>query len=67
MRLPVRTRERQTGQERIAVDNDAEQLRALGYSSGFDRTLTKWQNFSLGFTYLSPQPVGESSHFSCRP
>jgi amino acid transporter len=52
-----------TGQERFAVDNDAEQLRALGYSSGFDRTLTKWQNFSLGFTYLSPV-VGVYSVFA---
>jgi amino acid transporter len=34
--------------------NDAEQLRALGYVSNFDRTMSKWENFSLGFTYLSP-------------
>jgi amino acid transporter len=37
-----------------AVDRDAEQLRALGYTSHFDRTMSKWENFSLGFTYLSP-------------
>jgi amino acid transporter len=37
-----------------AVDQDAEQLRALGYVSHFDRTMSKWENFSLGFTYLSP-------------
>jgi len=36
------------------VDRDAEQLRALGYTSHFDRTMSKWENFSLGFTYLSP-------------
>jgi amino acid transporter len=36
------------------VDQDAEQLKALGYSSNFDRTMSKWENFSLGFTYLSP-------------
>src|SRR5450631_2478951 len=36
------------------VDRDAEQLKALGYTSNFDRTITKWENFSLGFTYLSP-------------
>ncbi len=36
------------------VDQDAEQLKALGYVSHFDRTMSKWQNFSLGFTYLSP-------------
>jgi amino acid transporter len=35
-------------------DEDAEQLRALGYVSHFDRTMSKWENFSLGFTYLSP-------------
>jgi amino acid transporter len=37
-----------------ALDQDAEQLRALGYVSHFDRTMSKWENFSLGFTYLSP-------------
>ena len=37
-----------------AADHDAEQLRALGYESHFDRTMSKWENFSLGFTYLSP-------------
>jgi amino acid transporter len=36
------------------VDKDAEQLKALGYVSHFDRTMSKWENFSLGFTYLSP-------------
>jgi amino acid transporter len=37
-----------------ADDSDAEQLRNLGYVSHFDRTMSKWENFSLGFTYLSP-------------
>ena len=37
-----------------AVDRDAEQLRNLGYVSHFDRTMTMWENFALGFTYLSP-------------
>jgi len=37
-----------------AVDSDAEQLRTLGYASNFDRSMSKWENFSLGFTYLSP-------------
>jgi len=37
-----------------AVDQDAAQLKALGYESNFDRTMSKWENFSLGFTYLSP-------------
>jgi amino acid transporter len=36
------------------IDRDAEQLRALGYVSNFDRSMSKWENFSLGFTYLSP-------------
>ncbi|HVC00735.1 MAG TPA: amino acid permease [Steroidobacteraceae bacterium] len=35
-------------------ERDAAQLRALGYESHFDRTMSKWENFSLGFTYLSP-------------
>jgi amino acid transporter len=35
-------------------DHDAAQLRALGYESNFERTMSKWENFSLGFTYLSP-------------
>jgi amino acid transporter len=33
---------------------DNAQLQALGYDEKFDRTMTFWQNFSLGFTYLSP-------------
>lgn len=37
-----------------AADQDAEQLRALGYSSNFERSMSVWQNFALGFTYLSP-------------
>nr|BFE97933.1 hypothetical protein GCM10020185_84690 [Pseudomonas brassicacearum subsp. brassicacearum] len=37
-----------------AVDQDAEQLRALGYTSSFERSMSLWQNFALGFTYLSP-------------
>src|SRR5271170_2838791 len=37
-----------------SAESDAEQLRALGYTSHFDRTMSKWENFSLGFTYLSP-------------
>lgn len=36
------------------MNQDAEQLRGLGYVSNFDRTMSKWENFSLGFTYLSP-------------
>ena len=35
-----------------SADQDAEQLRALGYSSDFNRSMSLWENFSLGFTYL---------------
>ena len=45
---------RVTDNTAVGVDQDAEQLKALGYVSHFDRTMSKWENFSLGFTYLSP-------------
>ena len=35
-------------------DPDARQLRSLGYVSHFDRSMSIWENFALGFTYLSP-------------
>src|SRR5450631_4453126 len=35
-------------------DRDAAQLRSLGYVSHFDRSMSIWENFALGFTYLSP-------------
>jgi hypothetical protein len=38
-----------------SLEQDADQLRALGYESHFDRTMSKWENFSLGFT-LAAQP-----------
>lgn len=44
-------------------DKDAEQLRSLGYTSNFERTMSFWENFSLGFTYLSPV-VGVYSVFA---
>ncbi|MDP9014148.1 MAG: amino acid permease [Pseudomonadota bacterium] len=47
----------------LGVDQDAERLRELGYVSHFDRTMSKWENFSLGFTYLSPV-VGVYSLFA---
>jgi amino acid transporter len=43
-----------TSQPLKASDADSAQLQALGYASKFDRTMSLWQNFSLGFTYLSP-------------
>ena len=44
-------------------DVDSAQLAALGYHSKFDRTMSLWENFSLGFTYLSPV-VGVYSVFA---
>jgi amino acid transporter len=43
-----------TDESAPSVDQDAATLRALGYESHFDRSMSKWENFSLGFTYLSP-------------
>ena len=40
--------------EFTAADSDAAQLRALGYTSNFERSMSLWENFALGFTYLSP-------------
>lgn len=40
--------------DRNPTDQDAEQLKALGYVSHFDRSMSLWENFALGFTYLSP-------------
>src|SRR5271154_7415140 len=48
---------------RATLDADAAQLQALGYTSKFDRTMTELENFSLGFTYLSPV-VGVYSLFA---
>jgi amino acid transporter len=42
---------------------DADQLRELGYTSNFDRSMSLWENFALGFTYLSPV-VGVYSVFA---
>lgn len=36
------------------ADADAQQLEALGYRTRFDRTMTVWQTFALGFTYMAP-------------
>jgi amino acid transporter len=41
----------------------ADHLQALGYDSTFERSMTVWENFSLGFTYLSPV-VGVYSVFA---
>jgi amino acid transporter len=34
--------------------SDAEHLAVLGYEGKFDRSMSLWGNFALGFTYLSP-------------
>ncbi len=37
-----------------AQDEDARHLAELGYESRFERKMGLWENFALGFTYLSP-------------
>jgi amino acid transporter len=46
-----------------AAGSDAERLAELGYESRFERKMGLWQNFALGFTYLSPV-VGVYSTFA---
>src|SRR6202167_3956515 len=43
-----------TGDPASVAAADAAQLQALGYTSKFDRSMSQLENFSLGFTYLSP-------------
>ena len=43
--------------------SDAAQLAELGYESRFERRMGLWENFALGFTYLSPV-VGVYSTFA---
>ena len=52
-----------TTSARATLDADAAQLQALGYTSKFDRSMSELENFSLGFTYLSPV-VGVYSLFA---
>src|ERR1051326_5505730 len=47
----------------INKDADSAQLAALGYTAKFDRSMSVWENFALGFTYLSPV-VGVYSVFA---
>jgi amino acid transporter len=35
-------------------EHDDDRLRALGYRPRFERSMSLWGNFALGFTYLSP-------------
>lgn len=46
-----------------AVSADDEHLRSLGYENKFDRKMSLWANFAMGFLYLSPL-VGVISLFS---
>lgn len=43
--------------------SDSEHLSALGYEDSFNRSMSLWANFALGFTYLSPL-VGVYSMFA---
>src|SRR5579863_4142764 len=43
-----------SAEARAIQQADVAQLQALGYTSHFDRTMSELENFSLGFTYLSP-------------
>jgi len=43
--------------------DDAEHLQVLGYDDSFNRSMSLWANFALGFTYLSPL-VGVYSLFA---
>ena len=47
----------------ITSHDDAAQLAELGYESRFERRMGLWENFALGFTYLSPV-VGVYSTFA---
>ncbi|MDA0183158.1 amino acid permease [Solirubrobacter phytolaccae] len=38
----------------MATTDDAARLAELGYESHFERRMGLWENFALGFTYLSP-------------
>ncbi len=52
--IPSATAAADSGDARAIHDADVAQLKALGYTSHFDRTMSELENFSLGFTYLSP-------------
>ncbi|KAK1177864.1 amino acid permease [Streptomyces sp. NBS 14/10] len=47
----------------VSSAEDAELLAALGYEQKFDRKVSLWANFALGFVYLSPL-VGVVSLFA---
>ncbi len=47
----------------VEQGQSADHLERLGYTSTFERSMSRWENFSLGFTYLSPV-VGVYSVFA---
>ncbi|NUP45455.1 MAG: amino acid permease, partial [Streptomyces sp.] len=47
----------------VSSAEDAALLAALGYEQKFDRKVSLWANFALGFVYLSPL-VGVVSLFA---
>jgi amino acid transporter len=55
--------EREIAAPASETDADAARLAALGYETHFERKMGLWENFSLGFTYLSPV-VGVYSTFA---
>ena len=40
--------------QKPAALGDNEHLKVLGYDDTFERSMSLWANFALGFTYLSP-------------
>ena len=36
--------------DKARADADSAQLAALGYTAKFDRSMSLWENFALGFT-----------------
>lgn len=46
--------QRGSGMDAGSKDADSAQLAQLGYTAKFDRSMSLWENFALGFTYLSP-------------
>ncbi|MET3107978.1 amino acid transporter [Oxalobacteraceae bacterium GrIS 2.11] len=55
--------EKSSMSQTTTAEQDAAQLAALGYTATFERSMSLWENFSLGFTYLSPV-VGVYSVFA---
>ncbi|MEQ0565191.1 amino acid permease [Amycolatopsis sp. NEAU-NG30] len=61
--VPATAPEPAVGSAPVSSREDAELLAALGYQQRFDRKVSLWANFALGFVYLSPL-VGVVSLFA---